>query len=127
MIPCKSCGIAGRPFSWHDRCLDNPQDPTGSCRNGHQNSTTATTGRRMMTKMLEHASRSLLTITICLSVLASLPVLDVHAATLVVQTGTDPLANGDNFQAALNGANCGDTIILQAGATYGTRVAFTSS
>lgn len=50
-----------------------------------------------------------------------------HAATLTVPTGSDPLVNGDNFQAALNTAQCGDTIILQAGAMYGTRTAFVNS
>src|SRR5262249_22362587 len=42
-------------------------------------------------------------------------------------TGSDPLANGANFQNALNTAQCGDTIVLQAGAIYGTRTAFVNS
>src|SRR6185295_4623573 len=36
---------------------------------------------------------------------------DVHAATISVPNGSD-------LQAALNAANCGDQIILQAGASY---------
>src|SRR5262245_59635255 len=42
----------------------------------------------------------------------------VTAATLTVPTGSDPIANGTNFQNALDNARCGDTIILQAGSTY---------
>src|SRR5215468_1343052 len=45
----------------------------------------------------------------------------VQASVLTVSTGSDPLANGDKFQDALNTAACGDTIILQAGSTYATR------
>jgi hypothetical protein len=40
------------------------------------------------------------------------------ATTIVVPTGADVVANGVAFQAALNNAQCGDTIVLQAGATY---------
>src|SRR5262245_26728167 len=40
------------------------------------------------------------------------------AATVTVPTGSDPVANGVAFQTALNNAQCGDTIVLQAGATY---------
>ena len=47
--------------------------------------------------------------------------------TIVVPTGSDPLVNGDNFQIALDTAVCGDTIVLQAGAEYGTRVTFVNS
>jgi hypothetical protein len=35
-----------------------------------------------------------------------------------VPTGADPVANGLALQAAINNANCGDTVVLQAGATY---------
>ena len=51
----------------------------------------------------------------------------VDAATVVVSTGSDPVANGASFQGALNAAQCGDTLVLQAGATYATAVSFTSS
>ena len=47
-----------------------------------------------------------------------------QAAVVTVPTGSDAKANGDNFQAVLNSARCGDTIVLQAGASYQTRVAF---
>ena len=50
-----------------------------------------------------------------------------HAATQSVPTGSDPQANGDNFQNAVFGAACGDTIVLQAGATYATRVTAVNS
>jgi len=40
------------------------------------------------------------------------------ANTIVVLTGGDAVANGVNFQTAINAAKCGDTIVLQAGATY---------
>src|SRR5262250_2219130 len=40
------------------------------------------------------------------------------ATTWTVPTGSDPVANGSGFQSSLNQAQCGDTIILQAGATY---------
>jgi hypothetical protein len=50
-----------------------------------------------------------------------------QAAVVTVPTGSDPLANGDNFQAVISGATCGDTIVLQAGASYQTRVAFVNS
>lgn len=46
---------------------------------------------------------------------------------IVVPTGSDALVNGDNFQAAVNNAHCGDTIVLQAGASYQTRIAFINS
>ena len=46
------------------------------------------------------------------------------AATVNVPTGADPVANGVAFQTALNNAQCGDTIVLKAGATYqGPRLA----
>ncbi len=35
-----------------------------------------------------------------------------------VQTGSDSLVNGENFQNALDSAQTGNTIVLQAGATY---------
>jgi hypothetical protein len=38
--------------------------------------------------------------------------------TVVVPTGPDPLSNGVNFQAAINNAQPGDTLVLTAGATY---------
>ena len=38
--------------------------------------------------------------------------------TIVVPTGSDPIQNGINFQSALDTVNCGDTIVLTAGATY---------
>jgi hypothetical protein len=47
-----------------------------------------------------------------------------QAAVVNVPTGPNAKANGDNFQAVLNGARCGDRIILQAGASYQTRVSF---
>ena len=47
---------------------------------------------------------------------------ETQAAVITVSTGSDSLANGDQFQNALNLAACGDTIVLQAGATYATRV-----
>ena len=47
-----------------------------------------------------------------------IPVQRVLASNISVTTGSDPIANGVNFEAALNNAKCGDTIILQAGATY---------
>jgi len=49
------------------------------------------------------------------------------AATITVPTGSDPQVNGDNFQSALNAVQCGDTIVLTAGAHYGTRIAFITS
>lgn len=52
---------------------------------------------------------------------------EVQAAVTTVPTTSDPLANGDSFQAALNSASCGDTIVLQAGASYQTRVSFVNS
>jgi len=51
----------------------------------------------------------------------------VHAATLVVSTGSNPQTNGDNFQAAINTAGCGDTVVVLAGAIYATRVTTTNS
>src|SRR5262249_46884854 len=50
-----------------------------------------------------------------------------HGATTVVPTGSDPLANGDAFQGALNAAACGDTLIVQAGARYETRISVINS
>jgi len=38
--------------------------------------------------------------------------------TIIVVTGSDAVANGQNFQAALNTAVPGDIIVLQAGASY---------
>ncbi len=55
------------------------------------------------------------------------PVPAGHAAVLTVPTGSDALVNGDNFQAAVNNARCGDTIVLQAGASYQTRITFINS
>jgi hypothetical protein len=40
------------------------------------------------------------------------------STTINVPTGPDPVANGSAFQTALNNAQCGDTIVLTAGATY---------
>lgn len=42
----------------------------------------------------------------------------VLASVITVPTGADPIANGVAFQSALNSAQCGDTVVLQAGATY---------
>jgi hypothetical protein len=42
----------------------------------------------------------------------------ITAAVIQVPTGPDPVANGTAFQNAIINAQCGDTIILQAGATY---------
>ena len=39
---------------------------------------------------------------------------------VTVPTGADSVANGTQFQLALNQAHCGDTIVLQAGAVYET-------
>src|SRR5206468_3776019 len=50
-----------------------------------------------------------------------------NAAVVVVPTASDPLVNGDNFQSTLNAAGCGDTIVLQAGAQYQTRVSFVNN
>ncbi len=65
----------------------------------------------------------------CLSVvLVNLAVAALaQAAVVAVPTGANAQANGDNFQAVVNGASCGDTIILQAGASYQTRVSFVNS
>lgn len=51
----------------------------------------------------------------------------VTAEPIIVPTGPDAVANGQAFQAALNGATCGDVIVLQAGATYATEVLFIAS
>ena len=58
----------------------------------------------------------------CLALSLLISFATAHAATQSVPTGSDPMANGDNFQNALDSAACGDTIVLQAGATYATRV-----
>ena len=47
--------------------------------------------------------------------------------TWTVTDSGDPLVNGDAFQTCLTNAVCGDTIVLQAGASYQTRVAFVNS
>src|SRR5262245_33430515 len=60
-----------------------------------------------------------------LMMLASVATVD--AGTVVVSTGSDPVANGTSFQAAVNAAQCGDTLVLQAGATYATAVSWTNS
>ena len=62
--------------------------------------------------------------------LALLPFLSfatAHAAVQSVPTGSDPQVNGDNLQNAIYAAACGDTIVLQAGATYATRVTAVNS
>lgn len=74
-----------------------------------------------------HVMRPAIARCLSLALLALLSIAPAHAAVQTVPTGSDPLANGDNFQSALNAAQCGDTIVLQAGATYGTRTAFVSS
>ncbi len=62
-----------------------------------------------------------------LAFVVSMSIGDASAGTLVVETGADPIVNGTRFQAALDQAQCGDTIILQAGARYGTTVAFVTA
>ncbi len=83
-------------------------------------------GRIAIQKWLEFSPNYSLrqSITGCLSVmlLVFCAASSVQASVSTVSTGSDPLANGDNFQNALNLAACGDTIVLQAGATYATRV-----
>ena len=89
-------------------------------------------GRIAMTKSLEFSSSYSLhrSITGCLSAILLLvfcAASEVQAGVLTVSTGSDPLANGDQFQNALKLAACGDTIVLQAGATYATRVTTVNS
>jgi len=83
--------------------------------------------RKRSKSFLNNRMRSTIALCFSLALLAFWPVARAHAATFTVSTGSDPQVNGDNFQAALNSAQCGDTIILQAGATYETRTSFVSS
>jgi hypothetical protein len=64
---------------------------------------------------------------LCPVLLILLVVAPAHAATLNVSTGSDSQINGDNLQAAISNAQCGDTIVVQAGATYSTRVTAVNS
>jgi hypothetical protein len=50
-----------------------------------------------------------------------------YAETIVVPTGSDPVANGTAFQDALLAAQCGDTIVLQAAGVYQTAQLFMGS
>ncbi len=45
-------------------------------------------------------------------------VIAMRSADIIVPTETDPIINGTALQSALNSAQCGDTVILQSGATY---------
>lgn len=88
-------------------------------------------GRIAMEKCLEFNSDFSLRkfIAGCLSAILLVCCADsaVQAGVVTVPTASDPLANGDNFQYALKSAACGDTIVLQAGATYATRVTTVNS
>jgi hypothetical protein len=64
---------------------------------------------------------------LCVGLLACSSPSRTEAGVLTLPGGSDDVANGAAFQEALHRAACGDTIVLQAGATYGTSVDFVSS
>src|SRR5215467_9701289 len=76
------------------------------------------------TSILRNVTRALIP---SLAVLALTSLGAAKAATISVSAGSDTQANGDSFQGALQAAACGDTIVLQAGGTYATRVSLTNS